>query len=309
VESLANCLSTCCYRVGKETSVSFYWWNFSRAIAAAVTAAAEYGREKEYGQDNGGFGRLDAVNNELKKKDFLLNLFQPSPELKPLMELLKRFLPINSPLDGQQERNNPKWLEVSKNLLSLLKVGFSIRGVGIGLLLTLILAGLSIAALFVIQNLVSEQLKLSDQLILWSFFTPLLVVGTILCLLGNAIGSLGEMIFHHLPNNFFGMCIGRTDKAGKPKTKALTDWLSNRIDCIAGLIDEEGPLTFGHLYSKPFSDGRCPDRHKDEKNIDLKMVTTNLSHNQPTHYHLEPKTFYFMKVTSANYFHATLWTI
>ncbi len=245
------------------------------AIAAAVTAAAEYGRE------NGGFGRLDAVNNELKKKNFLLNLFQPSPELKPLMELLKRFLPRSSPVDEQQEKNHPKWLEASKNLLSILKVGFSVRGVGVGFLLTLILAGLSIVAFFVIQNLVSEQPKSSDQFVLWSFLTPLLVIGTILCLLGNVIGSLGEMIFHHLPNNFFGMCIGHTDEAGKRKAEALTDWLCRRTDFIAGLDNGKSPLTFGDLYNKPFSDGGCLDRHKDKKNIDLKMVTTNLSQNQP----------------------------
>lgn len=257
------------------------------AIAAAVTAAAEYGRE------TGGFERLGNVNDELKRKDFLLNLFQPSPELKPLMALLKRFLPRSRPANEKIKNHLLLKIEEAKNKLfsCVRKINFPVLGVGVGLLLTFILAGLSRIAFLVIQNLVSKPLEpseliskpleLSDQFFLWSFLTPLLVIGAILCLLGYVVGSLGEMIFHHLPNNFFGMCIGRTDKAGKRKAEALTDWLSRRIDYIAGLNDGEGPLTFGHLYSKLFPGGRCPDRDNNEKNIDLKMVTTNLSHNQP----------------------------
>jgi hypothetical protein len=52
------------------------------AIAASVTAAAEYGRE------NGGFNRLVDVVHTLNKDGFLANVFQPSAELRPLMQLI-----------------------------------------------------------------------------------------------------------------------------------------------------------------------------------------------------------------------------
>ena len=53
------------------------------AIAAALTAAAELGRITE----RGGFENLATVTDELKRKDFLLDFFQPNQESKPLMEL------------------------------------------------------------------------------------------------------------------------------------------------------------------------------------------------------------------------------
>lgn len=44
------------------------------AIAAAVTAAAEYGR------DTGGFTKLKEISDQLSQENFLRNLFQPSEE-------------------------------------------------------------------------------------------------------------------------------------------------------------------------------------------------------------------------------------
>src|SRR5688572_5299789 len=55
------------------------------AIAAAATAAAEFGR------DTGGFDRLDGLRKELAQGDFLLNLFQPSRPTRPLFNSLLAF--------------------------------------------------------------------------------------------------------------------------------------------------------------------------------------------------------------------------
>ena len=52
------------------------------AIAAAVTAAAEYGRER------GGFNRLVDVVRELQRPGFLANVFQPAPRTRPVLQLL-----------------------------------------------------------------------------------------------------------------------------------------------------------------------------------------------------------------------------
>lgn len=52
------------------------------AIAAAVTVAAEYGRE------TGGFTKLKTLSEQLGKDNFLRNLFQPSKETQPLMDTL-----------------------------------------------------------------------------------------------------------------------------------------------------------------------------------------------------------------------------
>src|SRR5919202_6942644 len=52
------------------------------AIAAAATAAAEYGRE------HGGFEKLHQRSTWLGQDSHLFDLFQPSPETRPLMETL-----------------------------------------------------------------------------------------------------------------------------------------------------------------------------------------------------------------------------
>lgn len=75
------------------------------AIAAAATAAAEYGRQKEiarlkeqHGDDpktyreewlnqQSGFYELDGVVSDLTRPGFLANLFQPSPETRPLFNV------------------------------------------------------------------------------------------------------------------------------------------------------------------------------------------------------------------------------
>jgi predicted acylesterase/phospholipase RssA len=52
------------------------------AIAAAATAAAQLGRDRE------GFDRLKEVGRKLEQDGFLLNLFQPSPKMVFLFGLL-----------------------------------------------------------------------------------------------------------------------------------------------------------------------------------------------------------------------------
>ncbi|HEY9644581.1 MAG TPA: patatin-like phospholipase family protein, partial [Coleofasciculaceae cyanobacterium] len=61
------------------------------AIAAAVMAAAEFGRE------TGGFERFYELSQKLAEPGFLFNLFQPSPSLKPLMYTLLEILGKISP--------------------------------------------------------------------------------------------------------------------------------------------------------------------------------------------------------------------
>src|SRR5688572_11289260 len=56
------------------------------AIAAALTAAAEYGRDEKDGAGRGGFERLTAVSETIGSDNFIRNLFQPSRKTAPLMQ-------------------------------------------------------------------------------------------------------------------------------------------------------------------------------------------------------------------------------
>src|SRR5262249_52928198 len=54
------------------------------AIAAAATAAAEFGRESA----TGGFERFAALSSQLGEEQFLFNLLQPAEATRPLMNSL-----------------------------------------------------------------------------------------------------------------------------------------------------------------------------------------------------------------------------
>jgi hypothetical protein len=77
-----------------------------------------------------------------------------------------------------------------------------------------------------------------------------------------ALADLSSIVVNKLQAHFYGICIGLGTADGTP---ALTDWLSQTLNEIAGLSGND-PLTFGKL---------------EEQDIYLKMVTSNLSHGQP----------------------------
>jgi hypothetical protein len=95
-----------------------------------------------------------------------------------------------------------------------------------------------------------------------------ILISILLTLIG--ISSLiGYKIYRDLsnsiPNNFFGMCKGRTE-GDNEGPQALSNWLSDLIDRIAGVDEGDKPLTFGDLM---------------KKNINLMTITTNLTNGIP----------------------------
>lgn len=90
------------------------------------------------------------------------------------------------------------------------------------------------------------------------------------------LGILGAWVAWHiggilsalayLPKNFYGICSGHSDNAAL-KAPNLTDWLYAEFQKMAG-EDLQRPLTFERLRATP-------------KQIDLKMITSNLSHSIP----------------------------
>jgi predicted acylesterase/phospholipase RssA len=88
-----------------------------------------------------------------------------------------------------------------------------------------------------------------------------------------------------LVGNNYGMCKGLTTR--EQWGPALTPWLHQMIQKAAGLPMKE-PLTFGHLWDAKggptSSEGGASAR-----SIDLEMFTTNLSHGRPYMFpHVEP---------------------
>ena len=64
---------------------------------------------------------------------------------------------------------------------------------------------------------------------------------------------------------FYGICTGRGEDAPDGDVP-LTDWLTANVNDIAGLAADGPPLTFADLTSR---------------GVNLRVVTTNLSHGEP----------------------------
>ena len=245
------------------------------AIAAAVTAAAEYGRE------TGGFTKLAEMSEQLSGPDFLRNLFQASDETQPLMDTLYAVY-----IYWKEQSETEKTPSALQKFLGFFQfaqflhatfyskhhkvfASGSRTGLVIGLILALFLSGFSFVVFFLVAQFTGGSLSG------WSFIILLLLLSVSFAWIGQWIGSLGVGVYDlyniltkKVPHedNFFGMCSGRKNPTSTSKDPALTDWLTAKINYVAG-IDENGePLTVGKLK---------------QKGIDLKLVTSNLSHNQP----------------------------
>lgn len=279
------------------------------AIAAAVTAAAELGRETPRNGQPSGFDRLDTLSQQLCEEGFLLSLFQPEPTLKPLMDALMAILGITpDPKTGKSRRSpsaqgsKPKksWLQRIQELLDITRrtsPASARKGAMWGLLgsiaLAIALGTLAAIAFGIAGWLTGNSIALGDYLLgvgvlagLFILLERLLGVGT---LAAGAV-DLYAALFKMLPANLFGICTGLThrDAQSDPTRLALTDWLSMNINHLAGWDATGRPLTFGDLRKKPFPDGRIPDWENGEYNIDLRVVTSNLSHNRPYTLPFEP---------------------
>jgi predicted acylesterase/phospholipase RssA len=180
------------------------------AIAAAATAAAEYGRHVE----GKGFMRLAALPSEIGPK--LLSLFQPVPPLRPLFDIFLAVLNAGS------------------------APGKAAAGVWAALR-----AYARTAALWGLPGIVVVLVALWLKSVGFVFFGVLLALMSVA--VGVAL-ALKNTALQGLPANNYGLCPGirQPDYAGP----GFTDWLSNVIDEAAGRDPKnDPPLTFGDLAS------------------------------------------------------------
>jgi len=196
------------------------------AIAAAGAAAAEHGRE------HGGFEKLAALPAWIGTGDNLFRLFQPQGATLPFFRVLTA---------GVARRGVDRWLRVSRAALR----SFPFAAV----------LGLAPGAALVVLALWTGSGALAVCAVL---------AGVVLALLGLAI-ALGLRFAIGLPralgSNGFGLCSGLSSDE-----TALTPWLADLIDDLAGKDGGAGPLTFGDLRAR---------------GIDLQMMTTNVTHRRP----------------------------
>lgn len=249
------------------------------AIAAALTAAAEYSRRS----GGSGFDLLQQLPSYLSTGKNLVNLFQPAATTAPLFNAL---------------------LGASKTNQSFLQRVFPLFTNCAGWALV----GALVAAVLAAPILVG----------LWDnagiFVYNLIPLGLFL-ILGAAVGvgwRMLQIVRTSIPENFFGMCSGHDRYGGKGPP--LTDWLAAQIDTYArsGLASPPtGPLTMGMLWNDPAAaipapsiPGLAENKHLEndvkhgERDINLEMMTTNVTQGRPYRLpfsELEQTVFYFDK--------------
>ena len=225
------------------------------AIAAAITAAAEYQRREKNGSRKG-FDLLENLPRQLgsevkKDKRKLLSLFQPQSSTRRLFAVLVRTLNKGSTIN--------RWFSVFKGLL---------------------IAYWPAAVLSIVVAWAVAQSG--------AWFAALLLLVIALPL------SIGAWVYLDITQkmvaNGFGLCNGMTEEKD---IEALTPWLHDMIQKAAGLGKEDGPLTFGNLWNAkgfPPSWIKIPEGVT-KRSIDLQMFSTNLAHGRPYVFPLaEPET-------------------
>jgi Patatin-like phospholipase len=248
-------------RIGESYRIRSIGGASAGAIGAAVGAAAEFGRT------TGGFQRLEMLPETLGG-GALASLFYPQDETKALLRMMMAVTGNFS--DGSTRTGLRLYLSVIGAAMKAFPVA-SLLGTLPGLLLAI--AGVRADGL--------------DGLLLVVAGALLMVVGLVILI---ALRLLRKTTVD-VPENLFGICRGLGKSEQEP---GFTDWLSSRIDDIAGLPEASRPLRFGHLWS---GEAVLPEEPPREHEIDLRMITTCLSEGRPYEMPWEARRFYFHPAT------------
>jgi predicted acylesterase/phospholipase RssA len=213
------------------------------AIAAAATAAAEYGR------DAGGFNELAGLPDWLGADTNLRSLFQPQKKTRRLYAVL---------LAGIDRGPAGAIAAAVGEHLPMFAVGA--------------LPGLALTAVALVSAANAASTTLMILAVAAAVFAglPLATLGASLAILARIGGEASRRI----PDNGFGLCSGAASATFGGDSVALTPWLHKTINSYAGLPVDE-PLTFGHLWAGPGKDRETASQ-KGEHVIELAMMTTNL---------------------------------
>lgn len=182
------------------------------AIAAALTAAAEYSRRKGKAS---AFEDLAKVATWLGNSDFgknsnLFSLFQPQPKMKGLFKFAVAFL-VTSWSKRFFSWLTLFWIEIILGIIPGATLGYLASGVsGRPFALVIILTLLACVAGICVTAVAGITIRLS-----------------------------------RLSSNSFGLCTGNAPRNAK-KPPALVPWLNDKINEIAGTSSAK-PLTFGDL--------------------------------------------------------------
>jgi predicted acylesterase/phospholipase RssA len=242
------------------------------AIAAAITAAAEYRRA--HGDVRGFAEDVKGLPHELARRlpdgsTRLLSLFQPNPSTRSIFSAL---------LNVVKGRGLTKVFRSLQAIVTMVpKVSW---------LSVLILAGALFLMWLCVQLLHPVAAVLLVLLLCVATWTiPLLLV--VAC---------ARKIIAAVVNNKFGLCTGYLSHRPQGTEPPLTEWLAELLDKTAGKPTGAPPLTFGDLW------GVAKRGAKGRPKINLQMMTTNLTQGRPYQLPFEQKNLYWDPEEFAEFF-------
>lgn len=227
------------------------------AIAAAATAAAEYGRRT--GAADRPFERLAELPRQLGEtcdgRSRLFHLFTPEPTTAPLFHFL------TAATTGQRR--------LTRSAASLLHDWR-------------VLAAVVVAA---VLSLLPILHLLADGRIVPALAAVLPLLGAMAA--GYCAAAIGVMTRVWLPAwsaNNYGTCRGLAQPAVQPGAgvaafHGLTPWVHGVVQQVAGRGVDGTPLTFGDLWSAPGPDG-SPASDDTARSIELAMIASDISRNR-----------------------------
>ncbi|MGA7092405.1 MAG: hypothetical protein WCB01_02330 [Candidatus Cybelea sp.] len=239
------------------------------AIAAAMTAAAEYGRQTKSGT---AFAGLGEIRRWVCGGGNLFGLFRANRSTRPLLALLTRVL--DSP--GGQSK-----LVAALAALYSWNVPVCAAAATPGVLL--VVYGVASGHWWAVAFGICMMLVLPLLISLWIVF---------------------DCLTNKVAANLYGICSG-LDDTNQNDTSVLTAWLANTIDKLAGVEGREEPLTFEDLWglgaaapgASPLADSEqdayARDREREAREINLETITTNLTHGRPYRFPCDTSIFYF----------------
>lgn len=256
------------------------------AIAAVAAAAAEFGRST--GANPEAFRQLARLPEELagdgnpRRPTPLQRLFQPDPSTRALHALLMFGL---SPTRRSLARTALRWLLATIWLFPAWSLPGLLFGAAIGWLSW-------------------QALGTAPSVADWTAFGTGVVAALLVLVLMLAAG-VARALLRRVPANFHGICSGMGDGADD----ALTPWLHRQVQQLAGRGIHDPPLTFGELWGTAIDDAGAHPAHARpwKRAIDLRLMTTALSHGRPYTFPLESaEVFHFRDDEMRRLFPATV---
>lgn len=249
------------------------------AIAAACAAAAEYRRRNSPGFDDmGGFTLLEDLPRWLGSHRRLAQLFRPDPPTRALFDLARKAASYRRlRLARVLLRCFRHW--PGRLVLAILP-GLVVLGLSCA-------AGLGFAPGWMPQPVGPlSRAWTSSTGILGGVFLSLGLAGIVLSRLLR--GQLRAVV-----DNNFGLASGMAD-APTGEAASLTPWLHTKLNEVAGLPPGR-PLTFGDLWDAPVPPAGRTLLKANDHSIELKMVTTALTHGRPYVLPFQEESLYFRR--------------